>query len=192
MASKPGGEVCGACLREPPGFDATLACYAYDFPVDRLIQSLKYGGTLAVAAWLGQALAGGPPPDAELILALPLHPRRLRERGFNQATEIARELARRLRLPLAHGLVERATDTVPQAGLPWAQRRRNVRGSFLCRADLSRKRIAVVDDVMTTGATLNELAGALKRAGAARVTNLVAARTLPYGEPKAAGAASAG
>ena len=177
----PAGEVCGACLREPPGFDATLACYVYDFPVDRLVQALKYGGTLAVAAWLGQALASGSPPDAELMLALPLHPRRLRERGFNQATEIARDLARRLRLPLAHGLVERGTDTAPQASLPWAQRRRNVCGSFLCRADLSGKRIAVVDDVMTTGAALNELAGALKRAGAARVTNLVAARTLPYG-----------
>jgi ComF family protein len=176
----PAGEICGACLREPPRFDATLARYTYDFPVDRLIQALKYGGTLAVASYLGSAVANLPLPEADIVLALPLHPRRLRKRGFNQATQIAREVASRHRLPLEHTLVERVSDTPPQTGLPWAERRRNVRGSFLCRTDLSGKRIIVVDDVMTTGATLNELAGVLKRSGAECVTNLVVARTLPY------------
>jgi ComF family protein len=174
----PAGAVCGACLREPPHFDATRAAFAYDFPLDRIVQALKYQGRLAVVPFLGDALAACGAEEAELIVPLPLHPARLRERGFNQAVEIARAVATRTGLPLDWRACERSHDSAPQACLPWAERRRNVRGAFLCRADLAGRHVAVVDDVMTTGATLDEFARVLKKAGAAHVTNLVVARTL--------------
>ncbi len=101
------------------------------------------------------------------------------ERGFNQAQEIARPLASSLGLPLVSDACLRVRDTAPQAGLPWKMRQENIRQAFECRADFSGKRIAVVDDVMTSGATLNEFARVLKLHGALRVENWVVVRTLP-------------
>ena len=174
----PAGAPCGACLKAPPHYDATLAAFAYDFPLDRVIQALKYGSELAAIPFLGNSLADCVHIDSDLIVPLPLHPARLRQRGFNQALEIARRFAARRYLPLAAAICERTHDSAPQASLPWAERQRNVRGAFLCRVDLAGKRVVAVDDVMTTGATLNEFARTLKHAGAAHVTNLVVARTL--------------
>lgn len=175
----PGGQVCGGCLRKPPHFDATLAVFAYAFPIDRLIQALKYRGRLAVAPFLGEALAGLPQPPATRLVPMSLHRKRLSQRGFNQALEIARPVAKRWHLPLDTTSVSHELDIRAQAGLPWDERQRNVRGAFLCRADLAGEHVVVVDDVMTTGATLDEFARTLKKRGAARVTNLVVARTLP-------------
>ncbi|GAB4170173.1 MAG: ComF family protein [Rhodocyclaceae bacterium] len=171
--------LCGRCLARPPHFDATRAAYAYAFPVDCLIQALKYRARLALAPFLAQALEGLLPDGASRLMPLPLHPRRLKERGFNQALEIARPLASRGCIRLDTGSVERELDTAPQASLSWDERGRNVRGAFLCHADLAGEHVVVLDDVMTTGATLDEFARALKKRGAARVTNLVVARTLP-------------
>jgi len=176
----PLANVCGACLKTPPHFDATLALFTYAFPVDRLIQALKYQAKLALANYFGEALAREALPTADLLIPLPLHPLRLRERGFNQAVEIARPLALPGRLQLALDASERHLDTAPQASLAWNKRQRNVRGAFLCRVDLSRKHVIVIDDVMTSGATLDEFARSLKSRGALRVTNLVVARTLPH------------
>jgi len=176
----PDAAVCGTCLRAAPAFDATLAVWRYDFPVDRLVHSLKYQGNLPVARLLGEALAGrvaGQRVDA--IVPMPLARERLTRRGFNQAVEIARPAAAAGRLALATALVERIRDTANQADLPLAERERNVRGAFACRADVDGWRIAVVDDVMTTGASLAEVAGCLKRAGAAWIENWVVGRTLP-------------
>lgn len=173
----PSGAVCGSCLKAAPHYDATIAAFAYDFPLDRVIQALKYGAKLAAIPFLADALADRAPIDVDLVVAVPMHPKRLRQRGFNQALEIARSLAARLELRLAASICERIQDSVPQAGLPWSDRQRNVRGAFLCRDNLTGKQVAVVDDVMTTGATLNEFARVLKRAGATCVTNLVVART---------------
>jgi ComF family protein len=114
---------------------------------------------------------------------MPLHPRRLRERGFNHAAEIARTVARRLQLPLDAASCRRVRDTPPQQGLRHDARRRNVRGAFTCNGDVSGLHIALVDDVMTTGTSLDELAAVLKRAGAREVSCWVAARTPPPGEP---------
>lgn len=175
----PGAAVCGACLVHPPHFDATHAVFRYEFPVDRLIQELKYGHRLAGADFLARELAALPlshRPD--LILPVPLAPARLAGRGFNQAVELARPLARALGVPLDLRGVSRERDTASQAALPWTARTQNLRHAFACRIDLTGKTVLVVDDVMTSGATLNELARTLRAAGAARVENLIAARTL--------------
>lgn len=172
------GAVCGACLKEPPHFDATLALFAYAFPVEHLVQGLKYRGQLPLAGFFADALASRVDSGIDAIVPLPLHPSRLKDRGFNQAVEIARPLAQRLKLPLLAGACTRELDTAPQASLPWKARSGNVRGAFHCRIDLAGKSVAVVDDVMTSGATLNEFARTLKKHGAVRVTNWVAARTL--------------
>ena len=176
----PDAALCGACLKAPPHFDATLAFYRYAFPVEELIQALKYRGTLAVAPFLAGRLAERlVGVAAHCIVPLPLHPRRLAERGFNQAAELARPAARSLGLDLLLEEVIRDLPTAPQVGLPWAERRRNVRGAFRCTLDLAGRSVAVIDDVMTTGATLDEFARTLKKHGAARVTNCVVARALP-------------
>jgi len=175
----PAAAVCGSCLDRPPRFDATLALWRYEFPCDRLVQALKYRARLALAGFFARALASRPLPEVDLIVPMPLHPRRLAERGFNQALEIARGLARHLGRPIEPRGVLRVKDTLPQTKLPYEERAKNVRGAFLCKLDLSGASVAVLDDVMTTGATLNELARALKRAGATRVENFVIARTVP-------------
>ncbi len=173
------GAVCGSCLDRPPHYDRTLALWRYEFPCDRLVQALKYRARLALAGFFARSLASRPMPEVDLIVPMPLHPTRLAERGFNQALEIARGVARHLGKPIEPRGVLRVKDTPPQTELPYEERAKNVRGAFLCKLDLSGVSVAVLDDVMTTGATLNELARALKRAGAARVENLVIARTVP-------------
>jgi len=181
------GAVCGACVGRSTPYAATIAAFAYAFPVDRLLQRLKYNARLALADWAGDALAAAvcaalAERDArdrpDRIVAMPLSEPRQRERGFNQAREIAVRVARASALPLAAPLA-RVSAGPPQAALPWVERRRNVRGAFAARADVRGARIALVDDVMTTGATFAEASGALVRAGAARVECWVVARTLP-------------
>jgi ComF family protein len=175
----PSGAVCGACLNRPPRFDRVSAPYAYRFPVDALIHAFKYGGRLAHAAPLAAALAGAVPRDADVIVPMPLAPRRLAQRGFNQALELARVVAARTGIALAADACRKVLDTVPQAALPWQERAKNVRRAFVCDADFTGLRVAVVDDVLTTGATLSEIARVLRRAGAISVAGWVVARTLP-------------
>jgi len=170
----PAGAVCGSCLDRPPHYDRTLALWRYEFPCDRLVQALKYRARLALSGFFARSLASRPLPEVDLIVPMPLHPKRLAERGFNQALEIARHLGR----PIEPRGVLRVKHTLPQTDLPYEERAKNVRGAFLCKPDLSGASVAVLDDVMTTGATLNELARALKRAGATRVENLVIARAV--------------
>lgn len=172
----PGGAVCGACLKRPPAFDRTEAALRYAFPVDVLVQRLKYGDQTVLAAYLAGLMAPSARPD--LVLAMPLHPRRLRERGYNQAALLAGHLARRLDLPFAAMACRRLRDTPPQVDLPVKARRRNIRGAFACTADLTGRHVALVDDVMTSGASLDELARTAKAAGAVEVSVWVLARTL--------------
>jgi ComF family protein len=115
----------------------------------------------------------------DLVIPMPMHPQRLQERGFNQALEIARSLAKHLNLELNYQACQRIRLTPPQAGLPLKDRIKNVRGVFECKQPLQGLNIAIVDDVMTTGASLNELSKTLKKAGAARVECWIIARTLP-------------
>lgn len=173
-------ERCGACLNKPPHFDRTLTLFRYEFPVDRLIHAFKYGHQLAVGQWLGQRLAERIAPGAELIIPLPLHAERLRERGFNQAMEMAREIEKTAKIPVDRSSLQRTRATPPQAGLDHKERRKNVRGAFECTRDLSGRHVLLVDDVMTTGATLDECARILKLHGAIEVSVAVAARAFKH------------
>ena len=175
----PNGEICGRCLKHPPKFDRTVAAFSYAFPLDRLVQALKYNGRLLLADALARELAQRIVAQPDCIIAMPLHPARLAERGFNQSAELAKRLAARTGKPLLLHACRRVRDTPSQASLSEDERHRNVRRAFECLADLSGKHIALVDDVMTSGASLNELAATLRRAGAREISVWVAARTLP-------------
>jgi ComF family protein len=182
-----GGTHCGACLKRPPAFDRTIVAADYAPPVDQLVLALKFGSRLALAPLfarlLRDALLHMEPDKLPAVLApVPLGAHRLSERGFNQALEIAKPLSRSLGIELAPRLVLRARDTEAQSLLHPDQRHSNIRHAFLVPGaaieQVKGRHVGVVDDVMTTGETLNELAATLKRFGAVRVTNFVFARTL--------------
>lgn len=181
----PGALACGRCIAAPPAFDATIACLHYEFPATRLIQSFKYAQVVGLAdplaGLLAEAIAdsGLDPPD--LLLAMPLSRERLAERGFNQSLEIARILGRRFGVPVAARAVARVRHGPAQAELPLEERARNVRGAFVAKRRFDGLDIAVVDDVMTSGASLDALAKALRAAGARRVRNWVLARAFRPG-----------
>jgi ComF family protein len=179
---------CGECVKAPPRFDATIVATDYVAPIDHLVLALKFGNRLALAPLFGHMLRDAmlrEPAFAlpALLTAVPLSNKRLAERGFNQAHEIAKPLAQAIAVPLVPQLIERTRDTLMQAQLPIDERQKNIRNAFAVTggfADRVRgQHVGLIDDVMTTGGTLNEIAATLKRHGAARVTNLVFARTLP-------------
>ncbi|PSJ18045.1 ComF family protein [Nitrosomonas supralitoralis] len=178
----PTSEICGACLNKPPAFTRTIATLRYAFPVDALIRALKYQANLSLASILGNLLIKKLKitniiPD--VIIPMPLHPIRLRERGFNQAMEISRHISKPMGIVVLPDSCTRIKHTPSQAGLPWKDRQKNIRNAFKCKIDLSGKHVALVDDVMTTGATLNELAQVLRQHGAIEISNWVIARALP-------------
>lgn len=171
--------VCGACLRHPPPVDGSTVPFLYAPPLDHLLLGLKFNQRLVNGRLLGGLMAeailasGTELPDA--ILPVPLHPARLRERGYNQALELARPLARRLQLPLMPRLALRSKATAAQSRLEQGERRRNIRGAFTLPGRVP-GHIAILDDVVTTGSTVGELARALRRAGAQRVVVWACAR----------------
>jgi ComF family protein len=179
--------LCGVCLRDPPAFDRTVVAADYQLPVDQLVLQLKFGHRLALAPLCARllrdaVLAAGATPLPALLCPVPLGPRRLAERGYNQALEIARPLARSMGVALEARLVHRVYDTAAQSSVTPAERQANIAGAFAVpdAALVAGRHIGVVDDVMTSGRTLNELAATLKRHGAARVSNFVFARTPPH------------
>lgn len=178
----PDGGVCGECLQQQPPFEHTVAAFTYSFPLDKLIQALKFREHLILVDFFADALAQLVTIRADCIVALPLHPDRLRERGFNQSLLLARRIARQLDIPLLANACTRVRNTPPQSSLPWKERDKNMRQAFNCAADagVNGKHVAIVDDVMTTGASTGELARALKQAGASEVSVWVVARTLPH------------
>jgi len=174
------GATCGRCLEYVPQFDRTVAVFAYAFPLDKMVQALKFNEQLMLVHLLANKLAQRVEIHPDCIVAMPLHPARLRERGFNQSLELARQIARSLNIPLLNYACQRVRDTPPQSALPWKERGKNMRKAFTCTEDLSGKHVAVVDDVMTSGASVNELARALRQANAREVSAWVIARTLPH------------
>lgn len=178
------GETCGSCSRRRRVFDAAFAPYRYEFPLDVLIPRFKYGGQIAIGRILGTLLArrlaerGRPCVDA--VVPVPLHPAREAKRGYNQAREIAMFAAELTGIPLEDRIARRPRATVEQTALPAAARRRNLRGAFEIRASSIPLRIAIVDDVLTTGATAEALALALRRAGCRHVEVWAVARAAGY------------
>ncbi len=170
--------LCGACLKQPPQFDSVTAAFSYAWPLAQLIHHYKYAGNLALARLLGNALAKILSNDVDVLIAMPLSVGRLRERGFNQALELARVISRATGIAIETNACRRVRDSAPQALLPWSERAKNIRAAFVCDVEFKGKRVAVIDDVMTTGATLNELARNLRRAGASAVHGWMVARTL--------------
>jgi len=186
---EPSGQTCGACLADAPAFDATIVAADYAAPLDGLVLGLKFGARLPLAPWsagrLVDAVLAAPAwPLPDLLCPVPLGARRLRERGYNQALEIARPLGRAIGIAVQPRLVVRAVETAAQSGVTPRERADNIRGAFEVTPEMAGqiegRHIGVVDDVMTSGHTLNELAATLKAAGAARVSNLVFARTPPH------------
>lgn len=166
-------EACGACQRQPPAFDAALAALRYEAPVDALLQGFKFNGRLALGVVAAELLARICSPRAvDALIPIPLHRSRLRERGFNQSLLLARQVAQGR--PILQFL-QRQRATAAQSGLDGDERRRNVRGAFRVQGDLP-PRVALIDDVMTTGATLAEAAKVCKKAGAVWVEVWVVAR----------------
>lgn len=173
--------VCGACLADPPAYTRIIAALHYTFPVDALIRSLKYRSHLIIAPILANFLIEkiniSDPPD--FIIPVPLHVVRLRERGFNQTVEIGRYISKRHNIEMLSDSCLRVKNTPSQVGLPWQEREKNIRNAFVCSTDLSGKHVAILDDVMTSGATINEMAKLLRQQGAAAVEGWVVARALP-------------
>jgi ComF family protein len=169
LPGQSGSSFCGQCLRKPPQYHGTFAAFTYNTPLTGLITQLKFSGKIQLArvlaeAWL-QRYANTDIPLPEAILPVPLHWRRIWSRGYNQALEIARPLARHFNLPVLNGYVQRTRHTAAQSSLVSRQRKANVRGCFKLARRIPYERIAIVDDVVTTGSTVQELARVLAAEG---------------------------
>jgi len=177
-----GDLICGDCQQTKPIFDTAYSYAAYKPPLDRLIQQFKFHQNLSVGRTLGILMArdiqqrGLDKPD--VLLPVPLHPLRLRQRGYNQALEMARPVAANLKLPLDFTSCRRQKMTTEQSGLNANSRISNIKNAFNIGANFQGKRVAIIDDVMTTGSTVNELSSQLKKAGAERVDVWVFARAV--------------
>lgn len=165
--------LCGECIKSLPSWDEARSPLAYGFPVDKLVQRFKFEGDLATGRLLAGLLAdylaaGTDKPD--FIVPVPLHPSRLKERGFNQAVELARPLSRRLKVKVRLDLCARTRATEVQSKLDAAERRKNLKGAFVVQESVQGLHLALLDDVVTTGTTMEELSRVLREAGARRIT----------------------
>lgn len=172
--------ICGACIASTPDFDLTHALFRYEYPVSQLLQHYKYSHQLDLAETfaklLMQRITAQTLPD--LLIPMPLHPKRLKERGFNQSLEVAKIISGQLNIRLDYTACTRTKYSQPQASLPLKQRANNIKNAFKCSQPLTGLKIALIDDVMTTGASMNALAKAVKAKGATHVECWVIARTL--------------
>lgn len=169
---------CGKCVEERPSFTSARSAFVFEGKVLHAIHKLKYGGDTSVAAPLADLVSGsiGGGKSPCMVVPVPLHADRLRERGFNQSLLIARELSRIISMPLVYDKLKRTRDTGQQVGLKAVERKKNVSGAFTLvgPGSFKGKKVLLVDDVITTGATLNECSKVLKRAGAEVVALTVA------------------
>lgn len=164
--------ICGRCQTQPPAFDLCLSLFRYEQPIVWLIQQLKFNDRLAHARLLGGMLAQQTllyDSLPQCIIPVPLFRKRLRQRGFNQSVELAKPVAKSTGLPLELNLVERVKQTESQTALDAKKRRKNIKGAFRVVKDIPYEHVAIIDDVVTTGSTVNELARVLKKAGVKQV-----------------------
>ena len=171
--------LCGRCIGDLPAFDETYAPFIHQDEIRHLVTGLKFGSQFKNARLLGGLLAEYLQKTAEtpeLIIPVPLHPARYRERGFNQAVEIARIVSKEMEIPPDYSSCIRLKDTPHQTGLTAKKRKQNLRQAFLIKKSLTARHVAILDDVMTTGSTVNALASALKKTGVSRVDVWVCAR----------------
>lgn len=174
---------CGICLTKPYSFSLARAALLYQPPIAQLISALKFTGQMTALASLGRLAVTSPGfrelSDPDLILPVPLHAQRLRQRGFNQSLILARCFFPDRRRIIDPAALVKIRPTVPQTQLSGTERRRNISGSFSVKQPhkVKNKKILLVDDVFTTGSTVNECAGTLRRAGAERVEIFTLART---------------
>lgn len=180
LPQKTVAHACARCAAESPPFDFAWSAFRYEGPLPMLIAGLKYHAQFRHARLLGlemaEALARRAAPLPSLLLPMPLHPRRLRWRGYNQALELARGIGARLAIDIDAEALRRIRATPDQIGTSAAKRRRNVKGAFAASAVLEGRHLALIDDVMTTGASVAELARACRKAGAAKIEVWTAAR----------------
>jgi ComF family protein len=171
--------LCGRCLGETPAFDETFAPFIHQDEIRYLITGLKFGSQFKNARLLGSLLAeyvGKVAEKPDCIIPVPLHSARYRERGFNQALEIARTASKALQIPVDCDSCSRHKDTPHQTGLSAKKRQQNLRRAFSVQKPIPSSHVAILDDVMTTGSTANALAKELKKAGVSRVDVWVCAR----------------
>ena len=171
--------ICGRCISKTPAFDYAHSLFRYEDDVIGLVHQLKFGEKISHARSIGEMLSArllqtGESPDC--LLPVPLHHSRLRQRGFNQSIEISRVIAKRSGIPLEYDAVVRHRRTSAQTGLDAKQRKKNIRGAFTLVQAIDYQHVLIIDDVMTTGATVEELARVLKKSGVERVGVLSIAR----------------
>lgn len=173
--------ICGGCQAQPPAYSRCYGAFLYRDPISRLVSGLKFRGRVQYGRLLGQLLVDSlhrlDAAVPELLIPVPLHRDRIRQRGYNQSLEIARWVARALGVPLSRRACERQRSTAAQSDLTLKERRRNIRGAFAPLGPIAADHVAILDDVVTTGSTVSELAKVLKQAGAKRVDVWTIART---------------
>ena len=172
--------VCGQCGKEKPDIDCVITAYRFEEPLRSLLHEFKYHEGLYLGTFLTNLMLQAMPTEyyeTQCLIPVPMHPARLRQRGFNQAAELAKHLGRRLKLPYALSHCQKIINTVPQAGLNASQRKRNLLHAFQAKP-LPYQHVTLIDDLLTTGSTANELARMLKNQGVTRVDLWCCARVI--------------
>jgi len=175
--------VCGQCCKKKPFFDQAIAAWRFEEPFRSLVHQFKYHDGLYLRNFLATSMLQNMPADihkTQCLMPVPMHPKRLRHRGFNQAAELAKYLAQILKLPCDLSSCQKILNTAPQAELNGKQRQQNLRGAFVVQPH-QYQHITLVDDLLTTGSTANELARALKKQGAVQVDVWCCARVVKQG-----------
>lgn len=176
------GSDCAACVARPPRWENLVVPFSFAYPIDKIIHEFKYLGAVFWRSFLAREVVRRSlslnVPRPEALIPVPVHPRRLAERGFNQALELARGIGSELNIPVWSGALARVGSRPPQVGLSASQRRKNVQGAFATvGVTCAARRVAIVDDILTTGATSSELARILRRRGVHQIQVWVVART---------------
>ncbi len=175
--------LCGRCIRKRPNYDYAHSVFLYEDALIGLVHQLKFSEKITYARTIGEILLSALETDKALkserpdcLLPVPLHPSRMRQRGFNQSIEIARVINKKRNIPIEYNAVIRQCSTTSQTGLSAKQRKKNIKDAFAVTSNLNYKNVLIVDDVVTTGSTVNELAGVLKKNNVKRVGVLSIAR----------------